>query len=122
MPADKAQAETADGANWTDVNVGLGDEHDAEKDGPLVGHYIGSTTKELTGDDGEVRLQSVHQFSPQAEPDRIVFLWGGYQLDAAMAEIEQGTLTRITFTGRRQFSGNDGRPRQVKQFRVQTAG
>ena len=121
MPRDEEAVAATDGQKWQDVRTGLGDEWEIEKQ-PLVGSFIGMSTKELTGADGEKRVQSIYQFAPESEPDRIVFLWGSYQLDEAFREIETGTLCRVSFTGVRQFKGEDGGPRQVKNYRVQIAG
>lgn len=103
---------------WEDVQTGLGDEWPIEER-PLVGAFIGMSTKELTGADGKDRVQSIYQFAPQEAPDTIAFIWGSYQLDEAFREISRGTLCRVTFTGRRQFKDDSGQPRQVKNYRVQ---
>jgi len=106
---------------WETVKTGLGIAYDPEAEGALVGSYLGSVEKELTDSDGEVRNQTVHQFSPKNEPDVIKFIWGGYELDEAMSTISQGTLCRISFAGRGQFKAKDGKPRQIKHYKVQTS-
>lgn len=104
---------------WEDVQTGLGDEWPIEEQ-PLIGSFLGMSTKELTNEDG-TRMQSIYQFAPEDEPDRIAFIWGSYQLDEAFREIERGTICKVTFTGRRQFKSDDGKPRQVKNYRVQVS-
>ena len=101
---------------WETVQTGLGQSYDPETKGPLVGDYLGSTSKLI-----EDRDQTVHQFSPVNEPDMIYFIWGGYELDEAMSKITQGTRCRISFAGRDQFKAKDGKPRQIKHYKVQTA-
>lgn len=105
---------------WEDVRTGLGDEWPIENE-PLVGSFLGMSTKELTGADGQDRVQSIYQFAPENEPDHIVFIWGSYQLDEAFRDIESGTLCRVTFNGIRQFKDDKGGPRQVKNYRVQVS-
>lgn len=106
---------------WDTISTGIGEEHPIEER-PLIGNYLGSTTKELKDDEAEsgIREQAVHQFVPKDAPDEVVFLWGSYELDAAMSKVTQGTLCRVTFTGYGQFKSESG-PRQIKHFKVQTA-
>jgi len=120
--ADKATPETADEQEWQDIRTGLGgDEWDFDKHGALIGAYLGSTSKELTDEDGKTREQSVHQFAPDSDPNEVVILWGSYQLDAALADesVSIGSTLRIQFEGTRSFKSKDGGPRVVKQYKVQ---
>lgn len=107
---------------WETISTGIGEEWDLETKGPFVGNFIGTTTKELKDSDTEsgVREQSVHQFAPKSAPDEVVFLWGSYELDAAMSKIQQGALVRVAFTGIGQFKSDQG-PRQIKHYKVQVA-
>jgi len=113
---------TGDDEEWEDIRLGLGDEWDFEALGPLTGNFLGSTTQMV--DDRE---QTVYQFAPMDEPERVVFVWGSNQLDLAFAAdpngnplIHVGDKVRIIFLGRQQFTSDEG-PRQVKRYRVQVA-
>lgn len=107
--------------NWETIPTGLGTSYDPETNGPLVGNYIGSTEKPIEQADGEVRDQLVHQFAPLDDPNAVLFLWGGYELDEAMSHVTQGQKVRVTFSGRSQFKAKDGKPRQIKHYKVQVA-
>jgi len=122
--ADAATTPEAAGDDWQDIRTGLGgDEWDFDKDGALIGVYLGSTVKDLddTNNPGQTRAQSVHQFAPERDPHEVVILWGSYQLDAALADdaVGIGSIVRIQFTGTRAFKSGDGQPRTVKQYKVQ---
>lgn len=100
---------------WETVQTGLGSAYDPEIKGPLVGDYIGSTSKLINDRD-----QTVHQFAPVDDPSAVYFIWGGYELDEAMSNIDRGTRCRVSFAGRDQFKAKDGKPRQIKHYKVQT--
>ena len=106
--------------SWETVSTGIGEEYDAEKDGPLVANFLGTTSKEIVDTEKESgkRDQSLHQFAPKDAPDEVRFIWGSYELDAAMSKVTQGQMCRITFTGRSSFSSKAG-PRQIKHYKVQ---
>lgn len=110
---------------FKDIRIGLGEEWDFERDGPLTGNYIGTAVQELDDkqNKGRKREQNVYQFAPTDNPDEVVFIWGSDQLDRAFAseDIQIGSLMRITYLGREQFTADDGTPRQVKRYRVQVA-
>lgn len=114
-------ANALDNADWETVNTGsLGNEWDFERDGPLVGHFLGSrvieTTKTQSGE------ATALQFAPVANPDDIVFIWESADLGIFSdtdSIIRVGDLVRIAYLGRRQFTAADGTPRQIKQYRVQ---
>lgn len=106
---------------WDTIPTGMGTSYDVEVNGPLVGNYLGSTHKDITQSDGEVRDQIVHQFAPLDDPNQVLFIWGGYELDEAMSKVQQGQKTRVIFAGRSQFKSKDGKPRQIKHYKVQTA-
>lgn len=104
---------------FRDIRIGLGEEWNFEHEGPLTGHYLGQAAQDIDG-----RNQNVYQFAPLDNPDEVVFVWGSDQLDRAFAsgDIRMGSLMRITFLGRDQFTDRDsGQPRQVKRYRVQVA-
>lgn len=108
---------------WETINLGLGEAWDLERNGPLEGHFLGTTTTEITDRrTGEKRRTNVHQFAPRNDPEAVVFVWGGAQLDAAFASdlVRQGDLLRVTFLGIDQYTDKDtGEPRTVKRYRLQ---
>lgn len=123
MPSkEQATADPAANVQWQDVEGYIGEEWDFERADTLIGHFVGTTKRNLVGQDGRPREQSVHMIAPTDNPDRLAFVWGSYQLDRALGadEIQQGSLVRIQFMGRRTFSSDDG-PRQVKEYRIQVA-
>lgn len=123
MAKNEAEAVAPEQDEWDEIRIGLGEEWDFDQDGPLTGHFLGSTTQEIEDKrTGEMRVVNVHQFAPVGDPDAVVFLWGSSQLDAAMASdlVRQGDKMRITFLGIDQFTSDDG-PRQIKRYRVQAA-
>lgn len=106
---------------WETVNTGsLGSEWDFDRDGALVGHFLGlrtiETTKTASGS------ATALQFAQATHPDNIVFVWESADLSVfsdTESIIRVGDLVRITYLGRRQFTAADGTPRQIKQYRVQ---
>lgn len=113
-----ASADTGD--EWETVNTGsIGEEWDFERDGPLTGNFLGLRTVETTKvESGEA---TAIQFAPISAPDEIVFVWMSADLkafeDSDMFAV--GDRVRISYLGRKQFTGEDGKPRQLKQYRVQ---
>lgn len=105
---------------WDTVNTGsIGEEWDFERDGPLTGNFLGLRTVETQKvESGEA---IAIQFAPISDPDSVVFIW----MSADLAAFEDGGMfaigdrVRITYLGRKQFTGADGKPRQLKQYRVQ---
>lgn len=121
MANDPSATAALDDVDWETVNTGsLGNEWDFERDGPLVGNFLGSrvieTTKTQSGE------ATALQFAPAANPDDIVFVWESADLGIFSEDdsiIRVGDLVRIAYLGRRQFTAADGTPRQIKQYRVQ---
>lgn len=126
---------TQSGTAWADLAGGLGEEWDFESQGPLVARYLGTATQQVERKDraGEPVMvdQTVYQFEPLdpaiAAETPIVFLWGSYQLDAAMTQIAPDGQTaiipgqsavRIAYLGEAMIRG--GRQR-LKRYRVQVA-
>ncbi len=117
---------------WQNVSAGFGDQWDFEIDGPLIGHYIGSTETEVSDnnspDPNAKRTSWVHQFAPVSDPDTVVFVWGSYSLDAAFRGFDQdgnaliplGTLVRVVYRGKKEMKGKGGRT--VNVYTVQVAG
>lgn len=124
MAKDNGTAVAENAANgvdeWETVNTGsIGEEWDFTRDGPLVGNFLGLRTVETTKvESGEA---TAIQFAPIDRPDEIVFVWQSADLmafsDSDMFTI--GDRVRINFLGIKQFTGADGKPRQLKQYRVQ---
>lgn len=109
---------------WDDVRVGMGEELELSEGQSFRGYFLGMTTQDITDKaTGEIRPTNAYQFSPVDAPDEVVFIWGSQQIDAAMNDekmsVRQGDELRITFLGREQFTGKDGKPRQVKRYRIQ---
>lgn len=104
--------------NWETVGGSLGEEYDFAN-GPLIGNYLGSRTVETEKvESGEA---TAYQFAPVNDPDSLVFVWGSYAITDAFdsGDIKLGDLVKITAQGTREFKGPDGKPRIVKQYRVQ---
>lgn len=109
---------------WEDIQVGLGEEWDVESDGPITGLFMGMETLDVpdANNPGEIRATNAYRIEVQGSdetPNR--FVWGSYNLDLAMQEIQVGDKVRISFVGRNSFKGKDGRPQTVKTYRVQRA-
>lgn len=112
-----------EGTEWEDIGKGLGDEWDFEQDGTLIAHFIGS--KEVETTKIESGKATALQFAPINEPDAIVFVWASSELSMFVTgeddRIRVGDLVKIQFLGIDQFKGADGKPRQIKRYRVQAA-
>lgn len=109
-----------DSGEWEDIKVGLGEEWDTEIDGPITGTFMGMETLDVPDDNnpGSTRETNAYRIDVADSdlPNR--FVWGSYNLDQAMKEIEVGDTVRIAFIGRNTFKGDRG-PQTVKTFRVQ---
>lgn len=107
---------------WEDIKVGLGKEWDLETDGALIGTFVAMQTLQVEDrQNGGMRDTNAYTFTDVAgsdDPNR--FIWGSYNIDLAMAEINAGDKVRISFTGRDTFTGDRG-PQTVKTYRVQRA-
>lgn len=122
MAKDTATPATADVDEWERIPTGNidGDEWDFDK-GPLIGYFLGSTTVETNKvDSGQA---TAYMFSLRDDPESVAFVWASQQLTAAFGGdlIRQGDLVRIRFNGYDQFTGRDGKPRQVKRFSIDAA-
>lgn len=124
MATDTKQADPLDGIEWENLPGGsLGDEWDFERDGALIAHFVGMQDVETQ------KVESGHatalQFAPVNDPDRIVFVWQSSELsqfsegDDGFPLVRTGDIVKIQYLGRDQFSGTDGKPRQIKRYRVQ---
>lgn len=104
-------------AGWETLRTGLGREWDFDKEGPLVGHWVG--IEEVPVEASDRKTARAHTFAviPTGE---MVFVWSSYELEAALEQAGTGDKLRIQFLGRDSFTGDDG-PRQVKRFKVQRA-
>lgn len=113
---------------WTNISTGFGDEWDFEMDGALVGNYIGSMTADVPDKNSDVpgamRTTMIHQFAPQNEPDRVVFVWGSYSIDAVFGtdangnpNVHLGDRVRIVYRGKREIAGG----KSVRQYTVQVS-
>jgi hypothetical protein len=106
---------------WETVVVGLGDEWDFERNGSLVGNYLGTTTVETTKvDSGEATA-----FRFRVGNDD-VFVWGSSEIERAFSRkipdtddpiIALGDRVKIDYLGIDQFTGAKG-PMQIKRYRV----
>jgi hypothetical protein len=106
---------------WEDIKIGLGDEWDLEIDGALTGVLIGMDTIEVEDkQNGGTRDTNAYQFETDNADNPLRFIWGSYNIDLAMKEVNAGDKIRISFTGRRTFTGDRG-PQTVKSYRVQRA-
>ena len=109
---------------WEDVKVGLGRGWDFDKDGDLIGVYLGVNEvpikEENRRPDDDRESATAHSFGLLDGSGEIVFVWGSYELDLAMAEIGVDDKVKIHPLGVEQFKSETG-PRQVKRYRVQRA-
>lgn len=116
-----APAGTDDGDEWETIPTGgLGDEWDFDRDGVLIGNYLGS--REVETEKIESGKATAHLFAPVTDPDRIVFVWESAEIATAFSGdlIRVGDKVRVTFLGIRQFTGKKG-PQQIKQYKVEAA-
>lgn len=122
--ASEALASSTQDEEWEDVKVGLGRGWDFEKDGDLVGLYLGLSEvpikEENRKGDDDRESATAHSFGLLDGSGEIVFVWGSYELDLAMTEIGVDDKVKIHSLGVEQFKSDDG-PRQVKRYRVQRA-
>ena len=117
----------ADADEWENIPTGgLGEEWDFEQSGTLIGNYLGS--RDVETPKVESGKATAHQIAPHDAPDTIVFVWESAELAGAFKVGDDGTSLirvgdriRITFLGRRNFVGADGKPRQIKQFKIDAA-
>lgn len=101
---------------WENIQVGLGREWILEDDGVITGIFMGSGSMEVEDkQNGGTRETMYYQFEVDGE---IRFIWGSYNIDLGMHEIDPGTLMRITYLGTDTFSGDRG-PQQVKSYKFQ---
>lgn len=121
-------AETMAGTEdeWEDVRVGLGRGWDFAKDGELMGLYLGPNEVQLKEpiiqDDGTERHTAVaHQFGLTDGSGEIVFVWTSYELDQALTEVGTNDKVKVMELPRESFTTSDGKPRQVRRYRVQRA-
>lgn len=110
-----------DDSEWEDIKVGLGEEWDTQTDGPITGVFMGMETLEVpdTNHPGSMRETAAYRIEIATDPMPNRFVWGSYNLDLAMKEIQVGDLVRITYIGENKFKGKDGQPQTVKTYRVQ---
>lgn len=104
---------------WEDIKVGLGREWDLEHEGPIVGTFVGMETLDVEDrQNGGTRKTNAYRIevSDGGDPNR--FIWGSYNIDLAMAEINHGDTVRIEYLGIDNFQGDKG-PQQVKTYRIQ---
>jgi hypothetical protein len=107
MPAVKGNA-----PEWEEIRTGMGTSIDLAEGDAITGVYVGPSSMEL--DD---RMQSVYRIAVQDGPED-GFMWGSWELDKAFAEIEPGTIVRVTYVGKRDI-GPGRQP--MRHYRVQVA-
>ena len=121
--AEEPAANAPESTEWETVQVGLGREWDFDRDGALIGNFLGVQTVEtLKVDSGEANASL---FRSRAENED-VFVWGSSEIVKAFARtipdtddplIAIGDLVRIEYLGRESFTGAKG-PQQIKRYRV----
>lgn len=107
---------------WETIRTGLGTEWDFDRDGALIGNYLGVVPVDIDRE-GEMVTTHAYQFAPEDNPDDIVFVWESAEITAAFRDptvTPLGARMRIVFLGRDQFTGDKG-PQQIKRYRVQVA-
>lgn len=111
---------TTDSDDWEEQQIGFGEEWDFEKNGDLIGTFIGNKEIDLperSQRDGRTTAK-IWEYMLD-DTGEIVFLWDSHQLAEAMTKPGTGDKVKIKFEGYRKFDGSDG-PRQVKQYRLWT--
>lgn len=110
-PADVPQDD-----EWERVQSGLGEQWDFEKQGDLVGTWVGAEIIELKepGLDGKTEA-TAYMF--QVEDGSQVFLWQSYALTNALEKVGVGERLKIAYKGQRDFTGEKGAQR-VNVFEV----
>lgn len=104
---------------WEDIKVGLGREWDLEHDGILTGTFVGMETLEVDDkQNGGTRPTNAYRFEVLDGGDPNRFVWGSYNIDQAMKEINIADVVRIEYLGTDTFNGDRG-PQQVKTYRIQ---
>lgn len=111
-------ADSAD--EWEDIKVGLGEEWDLE-DAPITGVFMGMETLEVpdTNNPGSTRETNAYRIEVAGDQFPNRFIWGSYNLDLAMKEVQVGDMVRVTYIGTNSFKDDNGRPKSVKAYRVQ---
>lgn len=109
---------------WETLQVGLGQEHDLEHDGPITGIFTEMRTLQVVDkQNGGMRDANAYLIDT-GEPK---FIWAGQQINEAFATgnsgepISEGTKVRVEYLGQSQFNDAEGRPRTVKNYKVQIA-
>lgn len=102
---------------WETLRTGLGKEWDFEKNGPLVGTWVGIETMPIEKDPDRTEANAYIFADPNGEQ---VFLWESHELSTALTQAGVGDKLRISFLGRDSFTGDDG-PRQIKRYKVERA-
>lgn len=110
---------------WDRINTGLGKEWDFERNGNLVGRYLGAATVETDDpqNPGEKRESNAYQFEMlTASDDTIYFVWGSADIDKAFEDPRAiaGAILQVAFLGRESFTGANG-PQQIKRYAVRVA-
>lgn len=107
---------------WEEVQVGMGEEWDFEKNGDLVGTFLQARIIELPEkswtkqEDGEIRKTStIFEFALDGTGEQ-VFIWESYQVVEGMKDATTGTRVKVQFTGVKDFDGGKRRVKQYKFF------
>ena len=112
-----------DDEDWETATADIGTEWNFEKDGDLIGTWVGKETIDLPEHSqrvnertGEIRDKAeIYQF--RLDNGEEVFIWASHQIDAAMAKPGLYDRVKIHFKGYKSFTGKQG-PQQVKEYEV----
>ena len=101
---------------WERIAVGLGEQWDFEKDGPLIGVWTGAEVVGLkeAGLDGK-KEATAYLFD--TDTGESVFLWQSYALTNALEKVGVGDRLKIVYKGQRDFTGERGNQR-VNVFEI----
>jgi hypothetical protein len=123
--ADPAPVATPDDSSkWETVQVGLGREWDFDRDGALVGNFLGTAIVDT--DKVESGHATAYRFAAAGSGEE-VFVWGSSEIVNAFSRLIPDTETpiiaigdkvKVEYLGRDQFTGPKG-PQQIKRYRVQ---
>jgi hypothetical protein len=111
---------TTEEIQWEPLRPGLGREWDFDREGPLVGYFVGSEAVPLEPTEKDPRTEAIALVFAERSTGEDVFLWESYELRKALEQAGPGDLLRITLLGRESFVGPDG-PRTIKRYRVERA-
>jgi hypothetical protein len=99
---------------WEEISTGIGEQWDFDKNGDLIGTFLGAENIELKEPRADGKTTAL-AWRFATDSDELVFIWDSYQLGLAMTEAGSGDRVKIHFDGYREF---DNGSRRIKQYKV----